>query len=160
MKNILRVLVCLLCASIPAQAQIVFVHKESRFIHYVKTHKVILVADTLLIMAEAADAASSVHCQTVPGCVEQNGTLGRHPSVAATWGWTMGAAGVLVTANHVWWWATNKYDSKDLRPLMFLWNAPLVITQVFNVKNNVDAAEYLQNRERHIPRVRLPHYRD
>ncbi len=160
MKNILRVLVCLLCASIPAQAQIVFVHKENRFIHYVKTHKTVLVLDTLVVFAQAADAASSVHCQTVPGCVESNSTLGRHPSPAATWGLTMGYAGTLVAANHVWWWATGKYDAEDLRRLMFWWTGPIIIFEVFNVKNNVDGTEYLQNRQLHLPPVKLPHYRN
>ena len=145
---------------LPSSALAQLVTQPNRFWHYVRTHKSVLVLDSLVVLAQSADAASSVHCQRIPGCVESNGIVGKHPGPAALWAWSLGTAGTLVASNHLYWWQTGKRDARDLRPLMFLWNGPLVIYQVFNVKSNVDAAEYLQNRQLTLPRVRLPHYRE
>jgi hypothetical protein len=121
---------------------------QNRVWQYIKTHKIVLTADAALILARAANAASSVHCQSISrGCVEENSTIGKHPSPTATWGYAMGSAAILVTANHTWWWATGKWDEKDLRPLMFLWNGPLVIVDGITTLNNVHDAEFLERQK-------------
>jgi hypothetical protein len=163
MRFTIRVLLFVLCWISPAWGQSAVKDRSfaGRVGHYITTHKTVLVLDTLIVFAQAADAASSVHCQHVSpqGCIERNSLLGPHPSPAAAWGLSMGYASSLVAANHLWWWATGKWNEKDLRPLMGMWVAPVAVFQVFNVKDNVDGTEYLENRQVHLPRVRLPHYR-
>jgi hypothetical protein len=110
--------------------------------HFAGHHKELLAADAIAIMAEAADSASSVHCQRIPGCTETNSQLGRHPSELSTWGQSMGLSSLLIAGNAViWHFAADPFD----RHVMWLGTGALAIDQIFNVNNNVNIAEGLQN---------------
>jgi hypothetical protein len=114
--------------------------------HYIKTHKELLLSDSILVVAWSADAASSVHCQNsstnfVNQCDETNKILGKHPGVGLTWTYSMAVAGVFVTANHLWWHETQDSEIKH-----FVWLSPVAwgLFQTLNVKANVNTAESLR----------------
>ena len=113
-----------------------------RVAYYVSTHKELLIADTLVVFAEAADAASSVHCQRLPGCVEQNSLLGKHPNELQTWGAAMGFSAGEITLVHL-----IRYFAPDRFTRHIFWGpvAAQCIREVWNVHSNVNAAEFLQN---------------
>lgn len=145
MKRIVDLLIVLLFCAWPCEAQ-------NRAWHWVTTHKTPLLLSAVVGLAESADAASSIHCQGVSKSCVEDGPVGKHPSKAATWGWASLVIGGTTASNLIWWHQTEK-DAKDLRPLMFLWNAPLVIMDGITTSNNVNDAEYLQRQKQ--ARVRL-----
>lgn len=113
-----------------------------RVAHYVTTHKELLISDTLVVLAWSADAASSVHCQRIPGCNESNPLLGKHPNEVHTWLGAMAPAAALVTLDHLAWYvAPDRFDQH------LFWFGPIgtSLLEVFNVKANVDSAQFLQN---------------
>jgi hypothetical protein len=76
-------------------------NRLKRVAYYITTHKELLISDTLVVFAWSADAASSVHCQRIPGCDESNPSLGRHPNEFHTWGLAMGYSAALITLTHL-----------------------------------------------------------
>jgi hypothetical protein len=113
-----------------------------RVTNYVATHKELLISDTMVVFAHAADAASSVHCQRLPGCVETNPLLGKHPNELQTWGAAMGFSAGMITLVHLsQYFASNRFE----RHLFWSGVAPFCIREVWNVHSNVDAAEFLQH---------------
>jgi len=122
---------------------VAFAQKEAakRVGHYINTHKELLVADVLVVAAWSADAASSVHCQRIAGCTETNALLGKNPNEFHTWLAAMAPAAALITLDHLAvHFAPDKFDSH----LFWFGPAGLCGLEFFNVKGNVDAAEYLQ----------------
>jgi len=78
---------------------------------YICTHKEILISDTMQVLAEGADAASTVHCQHVSHlCIESNGVVGPHPSNGAAWSFAEGMAVGLIISQRLFWWQANKVD--------------------------------------------------
>jgi hypothetical protein len=143
MKFAAAVLVCLLFCTPATRAQQAEKRDVGRVGHYIRTHKELLVADTIIVLAEGADAASSVHCQrTSPNCVERNSTVGSHPSNAVTWGYAAGTAAALLTGEHLLWWLAKKVDP-GARHLVVI--APIAsgVTEYWSVSGNVDAANRL-----------------
>ena len=146
MKFVLRVLVFLLCCTPALRAQETERAKRPAKIgHYIHTHKELLIADAVVLLAWSADAASSVHCQHVsPYCVDSNSVVGPHPSNAATWGFAESMAVGLIVGEHLFWWQANKVDP-EARHIILLFPAAVVITQYWNVSGNVAAANRLEN---------------
>jgi hypothetical protein len=145
--KILLMMLVLLFAGAAADGQVVFVTKPSKAVkigHFFKNYWIPITASAVLTLAREANAESSIYCQKQPGCNETNSTIGKHPSALATRSYALASAGILDAANMTWWWLTGKYDSKDLRPLMFLWNGPLIIIDAVDTANNIHDAEYLQ----------------
>jgi hypothetical protein len=115
-----------------------------RITNYVTTHKELLISDTLVVFAQAADAASSVHCQRLPGCVEQNRLLGKHPNELQTWGAAMGFSGGFITLVHLSQvFASNRVE----RHLFWGPTAAMCLREVWNVHSNVNEAEFLQHQQ-------------
>ncbi|HTZ74564.1 MAG TPA: hypothetical protein VMB47_11630 [Candidatus Aquilonibacter sp.] len=111
-----------------------------RTTQYVRTHKELLLADTLVVAALSADAASSVHCQqTNPvGCIESNPFLGRHPSASATWGYSLGFSAGIVAINH----ALFSIAPKDpVRHIALFSSVAIAVTEIPTVRNNVQTSE-------------------
>jgi len=116
----------------------------NRITHYVATHKELLISDTLVVFAQSADAASSVHCQRLPGCVEQNPLLGKHPNELQTWAAAMGASATMITIVHlIRLLASNRFERDLSRGLV----AAICLREAFNVNSNANAAEFLQRQQ-------------
>jgi hypothetical protein len=115
-----------------------------RMTHYVTTHKELLISDTLIVFTQAADAASSVHCQRLPGCVESNPLLGKHPSELETWGAATGASAATITLVHL----SQLFASNRIERHLF-WGpvAGICIREVWNVHSNANEAEFLQRQQ-------------
>lgn len=116
----------------------------ARVVGYVKTHKELLLADTVLILAESADAASSVHCQKVSptGCVERNIILSHHPNEADTWSVALGMnAGALIAFNHLIW---KFAPAPELRHFVWFTAGPIALVESINVYDNTAATARLQ----------------
>ena len=137
-------LLCVLSASAQMKPSV-----PARVSNFIRTHKRLLVADSILILAWSADAASSVHAQKSGCCVESNPIVGPHPSEAATWGFAMGMAGLMVTGEHLIWWAGNKYDEREAARVA-IWLPPIAfgITEFYNVKANAQYAGQAEARAR------------
>jgi len=146
MKFAIRVLVCVLCCILPTRAQ----EKENKRVvarvgQYLRSHKELLIADTIVLLAWSADAGSSVHCQHVSsGCVDSNSVVGPHPSNAATWAFAEGMAVGLIAGQHLVWWQANKVDP-EARHVILLFPAAIGITEYWNVTGNVAAANRLES---------------
>jgi hypothetical protein len=148
MKLLKRIFaVVLFFAALPARAQ----EREAlrpafpaRVAGYVKTHKELLLADTILILAESADAASSVHCQKVAptGCVERNIILSHHPNEVDTWSVALGMnAGMLIALNHLIW---KFAPAPELRHMIWFTTGPIALVESINVDDNAATAARLQ----------------
>jgi hypothetical protein len=116
----------------------------ARVVIYAKTHKELLLADTILILAESADAASSVHCQKVAptGCVERNIILSHHPNEVDTWSVALGMnAGMLIALNHLIW---KFAPAPELRHMVWFTTGPIALVESINVDDNAATAARLQ----------------
>lgn len=143
MKCSSAVLVCLLFCVPPTQAQQAERRGVARVEHYIRTHKELLISDAIIVLAEGADAGSSVHCQhTSFDCRETNSTLGSRPSNVATWGYAAGTAALLVTGEHLVWWQAKKVDP-EARHLVLIAPVAIGITEYWSVTGNVAAANKL-----------------
>lgn len=140
-KRLAVLISLLLVTSWVTQAQVVKVSLAAKASHYVRTHKRLLVADTLIMASWAADAASSVHAQKSGCCVEGNPILGPHPNEFHTWLFAMGVGSAMVTGEHLIWWAGNKYGDPEAAHLL-IWPGPVAlgITEFFNVRDNAKYA--------------------
>jgi len=115
-----------------------------RITYYVTTHKELLISDTLVVFAQAADVASSVHCQRLPGCAEGNPLLGKHPTELETWGAGIGASAGMITLIHLsQLFATNRFE----RHLFWGPVAGMCVREVWNVHSNANEAELLQRQQ-------------
>lgn len=121
-----------------------------RFGHYCKTHKELLLMDSVVLLPVAAEAASTVHCLHVsPSCNESNELLGRRPSTGAVWGLALGYSAGIITANHLAWRALNDPETwPRWRHLPFAWDTFAAVKSSFAAKHNVDFAEKLQSEAR------------
>ena len=146
MKFGIRVLVCLLCCISATRAQeIERTKKPAKIRHYIRTHKELLIADAVILLAQSADAGSTVHCQHVsPFCVETNGVIGPHPSNGATWADAEVTAVGLIVALHLFWWQANKVDP-EARHIVLLFPVVDGISTYWSVSGNVAAANRLEN---------------
>jgi hypothetical protein len=117
---------------------------------YVKTHKELLLMDSLVVLPVSAEAASTVHCLHVsPFCNESNELLGRRPSTGAVWGLALGYSAGIITANHLAWRALNDPETwPRWRHLPFAWDTFAAVKSSLAVKHNVDFAEKLQSEAR------------
>ena len=124
---------------IPAQKSNAVEH----VVHYVATHKRLLIADSIVLLAWSADAASSNRCQSEnrAGCIEQNPLLGKHPGPGATWGYAMGVASAQIAIGHLVWWEGNKVDSEAAHVIIWLNPITIGIIEYFNVHTNVNIAD-------------------
>jgi hypothetical protein len=119
--------------------------KAAGVFHYVSTHKELLFADALTVLAGASDAASSIHCQNISsGCYETNPILGPHPSPAKYWSLTMGVDAGFVTVNHIIWHKAQK-QNRPLRHLMWAWTIPAVGVGVWDTLQNISASRILSD---------------
>jgi hypothetical protein len=106
-------------------------------VHFVKTHKTLLAADALLILAQAADARSTVYSQRVcPSCIDQ-GWLGPHPSPVQAWFGTEIEAAGLISLDHLAWHYAPTRGGR-LFGTVFI-TAPLTINAVVDAKDNYAA---------------------
>jgi hypothetical protein len=111
---------------------------------YIQSHKELIASDAIIFAALSADAASSVHCQSISvSCAEQNPFLNRRPSIPATWSFAMGYAGSVIAADHALWHITR--NDKFTSHLIWLSSLPIGVIETLNVKSNVNTAEGLQN---------------
>jgi hypothetical protein len=146
MKFTVRVVVCLLCCIPATHAQEIKRAKmPAKIGHYIRTQKELLISDAILVLAESADAGSTVHCQHVSrGCIETNSIIGPHPSNAATWADAEVTAVGLIVLLHCFWWQANKVDP-EARHLVLLFPIVDGIATYWSVTGNVEAANQLEN---------------
>jgi len=112
--------------------------------HYLNTHKRLLISDAIVVASFSADAASSVHCQhSSPACLEQNSIVGPRPNEVQTWGWSTLAMVSVVGGDHLLWWAANKED-QPVRNIIWIPTIAIGISECFNIRNNVNTAEFLE----------------
>ena len=139
--TLMRLLPLLALLAAPAQAGPV---------HFVKTHKAVLIADALTTASLAADAASSVHCQNVAPetCIETSGMLGPHPTPRSTWLHVTPFIGGFIAANHlIWHFAPDaKEQHTQAKVVLGTLTTPIVIDEFFNVRSNVRTAEALSQK--------------
>lgn len=119
--------------------------------HYVMTHKFPLIADTVVVLANAADAASTLHAaHNCPTCIDY--ALGRNPSPTKTWGELMGFSAGLVAFNHL---AYHHYREEGTDPswmgqkfFVLAFSGPVIIHAAADVQNNVRIGPSGANRAR------------
>jgi hypothetical protein len=146
MKFAIRVLLFLLrpTAAICAQ-ETEKARKLPRIAHYIRTHKELLIADAIILLAQSADAGSTAHCQHVsPLCIETNGVIGPHPSNGAAWADAEVTAVELIVALHLFWWQANKVNP-DARHIVLVFPVVDGISEYCTVTGNVAAANRLEN---------------
>ena len=111
-----------------------------RFGHYIATHKFPLVVDAVVVLANAADAASTVRAtHYCPTCKDY--ALGVNPSPAKTWGELMGFSAGLVAFNHL---AYHHYREEGTDPswmgqrfFVLMFSVPVTIRAASDVRDNV-----------------------
>lgn len=108
--------------------------------HYIRTHKFPLVVDSLVVLANAADAASTLRAaHYCPTCIDY--ALGRNPSPVKTWGELMGFSAGLVAFNQL---AYHHYRAEGSEPswggqkfFVVMFSAPVIIHAAADVRDNV-----------------------
>jgi hypothetical protein len=108
--------------------------------HYIATHKFPLVVDTVVVLANAADAASTLRAaHYCPTCIDY--TFGRNPSPAKTWGELMGFSAGLVGFNQL---AYHHYREEGTDPswmgqkfFVLMFSAPVIVHAAADVRDNV-----------------------
>lgn len=125
--------------------------KGAAVVHYVATHKRLLLVDAVYIGGEVADAWSSTRCQAAgarfnpPACTETDPLLGKHPGPGATWGSAMGLAAAFTVGNHLVWHLAGEEDP-SARNILFLPASVFAVFQAHNVLDTVNLAQGLDNR--------------
>lgn len=107
---------------------------------YIGTHKLPLAVDTLVVLANAADAASTLRAaHYCPTCIDY--ALGRNPSPTKTWGELMGFSAGLVAFNQV---AYHHYRDGGPEPswggqkfFVLMFSVPVIIHAAADVRDNV-----------------------
>lgn len=108
--------------------------------HYIGTHKFPLVVDSMVVLANAADAASTLHAAHLcPTCIDY--ALGRNPSPAKTWGELMGFSAGSVAFNQL---AYHHYRPEGSDPswggqkfFVVMFSAPVILHAAADVRDNV-----------------------
>lgn len=108
--------------------------------HYIGTHKFPLVVDTMVVLANAADAASTLRAaHYCPTCIDY--ALGRNPSPVKTWGELMGFSAGLVAFNQA---AYHHYRAEGSDPswvgqkfFVLMFSAPVLLHAAADVRDNV-----------------------
>ncbi|MGH9736204.1 MAG: hypothetical protein ACRD8A_16625 [Candidatus Acidiferrales bacterium] len=108
--------------------------------HYIRTHKFPLVVDSLVVLANAADAASTLRAaHYCPTCIDY--ALGRDPSPTKTWGELMGFSAGLVAFNQL---AYHHYRAEGSDPswggqkfFVVMFSAPVIVHAAADVRDNV-----------------------
>jgi hypothetical protein len=109
--------------------------------HYIATHKFPLVVDSLVVLANAADAASTLRAaHYCPTCIDYS--LGRNPSPAKTWGQLMGFSAGLVAFNQL---AYHHYREEGTDPswmgqkfFVLMFSIPVIVHGAADVRDNVE----------------------
>ena len=140
MKSGIGVLLLLTCV-LSTEAQIRS-KRPARLVSFVRTHGELLVSDALVALSESADAASSVACQHARpvACSETNPLLGKHPSAAATWGYAIGGAVAIATAQHLAWKFALR-DDPPRRHVIWFGTGPLAISEARTAYSNLTLGE-------------------
>lgn len=122
MNSLSRILLFIAVCTIPANAQVIEPSPLGHVVHYIKNHKRLLISDTVILAALAADAGSSTNCQHVlkANCLETNAILGKHPSDAATWSLLMGYGSGMVAIDHLSFWYADKYGDNTYKWLVLI----------------------------------------
>ncbi|HEX5425896.1 MAG TPA: hypothetical protein VFW94_20275 [Candidatus Acidoferrales bacterium] len=108
--------------------------------HYIGTHKLPLAVDALVVLANAADAASTLRAaHYCPSCIDY--ALGRNPSPAKTWGELMSFSAGLVAFNQL---AYHHYREGGPEPswggqkfFVLMFSVPVIIHAAADVRINV-----------------------
>lgn len=108
---------------------------------YVGTHKFPLVVDTVVVLANAADAASTLHAaHNCPTCIDYG--LGRNPSPARTWGELMAFSAGMVAFNQM---AYHHYREGGTDPswggqkfFVLAFSVPMILHATVDVRDNVN----------------------
>jgi len=111
-----------------------------RISHYLVTHKFPLVVDAVVVLANAADAASTLRAaHYCPTCIDY--ALGRNPSPAKTWGELMGFSAGLVAFNQL---AYHHYREEGTDPswmgqkfFVLMFSVPVIAHAAADVRDNV-----------------------
>lgn len=107
--------------------------------HYVMTHKFPLIIDSVVVLANAADAASTLHAaHNCPTCIDY--ALGPNPSATKTWGTLMSFSAGLVAFNHL---AYHHYREDGTDPswvgqkfFVLAFSIPVVVHAAADVNQN------------------------
>lgn len=114
--------------------------RGNRIGRYSRTHKRLLVIDTLLVLSSLADAASTIHClRTNPFCREENPLLPRHPSNVQAYGIKLGLTAAVIGWTHYSVHIARKNGYRENWDV--LWTSPLILSSAMATKHNVDVAE-------------------
>jgi len=140
--RVMLVWVALLTSCRTAQSQEARRDPRVRLSHvarYIRTHKVPLVADVAVVLANSADAVSTLRAERYcPTCIDYS--LGRHPSPAKVWFNTQLSSVVVVPFNHL---AYHHYGESGPEPDKFgqkffvaLFSIPTVIHGAADTDDN------------------------
>lgn len=119
---------------------------QNRVWNYVRTHKVLLAADTLVVAARMADAAATVHCQKVnPRCTEGGFPIrqifGPRPSAPAVYSMnTLNAIGLVATAHLFYHYQDAKPDVGGTQYAFVLWVGPATFLSGVAAQDAVNVA--------------------
>lgn len=126
----------------PDRKKYAAVQRGNRFTSYVANHKELIAANTIILLARMADAASSVHCLNVSiNCKEGNPLLGKRPSNAQEYGYGGGMAALQIALNHLLW---HFAPEPSMRHAIWLPTAGFALGEYFIVKQNANDAEFEQ----------------
>lgn len=111
-----------------------------RISRYIATHKFPLVIDAVVVLANAADAASTLRASHYcPTCIDY--ALGPNPSPAKTWGELMGFSAGLVAFNQL---AYHHYREDGTDPswmgqkfFVLMFSVPVIVHAAADVRDNV-----------------------
>lgn len=95
---------------------------KARTIHYLKSQA--FPRDSLFLVPIGADTWTSINCQRVPGCQEQNPLFGHHPSEHKMILITVGYSGLEITGEHL----IAKYWGK---PIPWMFNTAFATSEIF-----------------------------
>jgi len=121
-----------------------------RIQHYVGTHKELLAADSVLWIAQGADAGVTAHCISVSrACMETNPIVGPRPSPGQLFGGVVLIAGTATILTHLAW---HLESDSPLRHMIWVSSAIFAIRSGMATYNNVEETNRLQQ-----ARARLVH---
>lgn len=148
-KRALALAMILFPFALPARAQISS-HRRGfpgKVGHFVSRHE-LLISDTVIAYAFAADVASSMNCQHVnpSGCFDKNSLLGLHPSDGRLIAWGSIATAIFITGDHLFWHETKRDGGKYAVARHAIWIATGLIaaSEVKTVSGNVATARQVQ----------------
>lgn len=112
---------------------------------FIRTHKVLLITDSVMLAASMADAASAVHCQhTSPECFETNYFLPRRPTNLQLYGFALGTSSATIAFDH---WFKHGLSNSDFG-LIYLGDVALTVTGYYRgITANIDATQSLEQQK-------------